>query len=207
MWLTPQDPEGLIDLLGGDKKFTTKLDELFSMSSDLEEGSSMDITGMIGQYAHGNEPSHHTAYMYAYAGEQYKIAKNVRHILTEFYTAQPDGLIGNEDCGQMSAWYIFSSLGFYPVNPQNGAYVFGSPIVDEAIIELDNGKSLEIIAENNSVKNKFINEVYLNGKKHENSFITHKQIISGGKLKFVMGPNPNYNFGKLETHRPKSKIY
>jgi putative alpha-1,2-mannosidase len=107
----------------------------------------------------------------------------------------------------MSAWYIFSSLGFYPVNPQNGAYVFGSPIIDEAIIELDNGKSLEIIAVNNSEKNKFINEVYLNGKKHENSFITHKQIMSGGKLKFVMGPNPNYNFGKLETHRPKSKIY
>lgn len=207
LWLTPQDPEGLIDLLGGDKKFTTKLDELFSMSSDLEEGSSMDITGMIGQYAHGNEPSHHTTYMYAYAGEQYKIAKNVRHILKEFYTAQPNGLIGNEDCGQMSAWYIFSSLGFYPVNPQNGAYVFGSPIIDEAIIELQNGKSLEIIAENNSEKNKFINEVYLNGKKHENSFITHKQIISGGKLKFVMGPNPNYNFGKLEIHRPKSKIY
>jgi predicted alpha-1,2-mannosidase len=114
LWLVPQDPEGLIELLGGDEKYTEKLDELFSMSSELGEEASMDITGMIGQYAHGNEPSHHTTYMYAYSGQPYKIADKVRYINNELYTDKPDGLSGNEDCGQMSAWHIFSSLGFYP---------------------------------------------------------------------------------------------
>ena len=136
LWLVPQDPEGLIELLGGDEKYTQKLDQLFSMSSDQEEGASMDITGLIGQYAHGNEPSHHTTYMYAYSGQPYKIADKVRYINNKLYTDQPDGLSGNEDCGQMSAWYIFSSIGFYPVNPSNGAYVFGSPLFDEVSINL-----------------------------------------------------------------------
>ena len=117
LWLVPQDPEGLIELLGGEDAFNKKLDELFSMSSELGDEASMDITGLIGQYAHGNEPSHHTTYMYAYSGEHYKIADKVRYINNELYTDEPDGLSGNEDCGQMSAWYILSSMGFYPVNP------------------------------------------------------------------------------------------
>ena len=207
LWLTPQDPEGLIELLGGDKGFTTKLDELFSISSDLEEGSSMDITGLIGQYAHGNEPSHHTTYMYAYAGEQYKIPKNVRYITTNLYSDKPDGLSGNEDCGQMSSWYIFSSMGFYPVNPSNGAYVFGSPLFDQVDLNLGNGKSLKIIAENNSDTNIYIQEVTLNGAEHKYSYITHKDLVNGGVLRFVMGSTPNLDFGKDLKYRPKSIVY
>ena len=207
LWLVPQDPEGLIGLLGGDEKFIKKLDELFSMSSDLEEGSSMDITGLIGQYAHGNEPSHHTTYMYAYAGAQYKVPKNVRYILNELYSDQPDGLSGNEDCGQMSAWYIFSSLGFYPVNPSNGAYVFGSPIFDEVVIELNDNKKFKIITENNSDENIFIDSITLNGMIYNNSYITHNDIIKGGELKLIMTNKPNKEFGKDNKNRPKSLIY
>ena len=207
LWLVPQDPEGLIELLGGDEAYTERLDELFSMSSEQEEGASMDITGLIGQYAHGNEPSHHTTYMYAYSGQPYKIADKVRYINNELYTDQPDGLSGNEDCGQMSAWYIFSSIGFYPVNPSNGGYVFGSPLFDEALIKLPANKSFKVIAENNSDKNIYIQSVTLNGKKHNYSYITHKQIMDGGELKFVMGPKPNYDFGKEKKFRPASIVY
>ena len=207
LWLVPQDPEGLIELLGGDEAYTERLDELFSMSSEQEEGASMDITGLIGQYAHGNEPSHHTTYMYAYSGHPYKIADKVRYINNELYTDQPDGLSGNEDCGQMSAWYIFSSIGFYPVNPSNGGYVFGSPLFDEALIKLPANKSFKVIAENNSDKNIYIQSVTLNGKKHNYSYITHKQIMDGGELKFVMGSKPNYDFGKEKKFRPASIVY
>ena len=207
LWLVPQDPEGLIDLLGGDEKFINKLDRLFSMSSDLEEGSSMDITGLIGQYAHGNEPSHHTTYMYAYAGAQYKIPENVRYIINELYTDKPNGLSGNEDCGQMSSWYILSSLGFYPVNPSNGVYVFGSPVFDNAKIELGNNKSFTVKTVNNSQKNIYIQSVKLNGVDYKNAYITHKDIIKGGEIEFKMGPNPNKDFGKEDIYRPKSKLY
>ena len=207
LWLVPQDPEGLIDLLGGDKPFINKLDRLFSMSSELEKGSSMDITGLIGQYAHGNEPSHHTTYMYAYAGAQYKIPENVRYIINELYTDNPDGLAGNEDCGQMSSWYILSSLGFYPVNPSNGVYVFGSPVFDNAKIELGNNKSFTVKTVNNSQKNIYIQSVKLNGVDYKNAYITHKDIIKGGEIEFKMGPNPNKDFGKEDIYRPKSKLY
>lgn len=207
LWLVPQDPEGLIDLLGGDKPFINKLDRLFSMSSDLEEGSSMDITGLIGQYAHGNEPSHHTTYMYAYAGAQYKIPENVRYIINELYTDKPNGLSGNEDCGQMSSWYILSSLGFYPVNPSNGVYVFGSPVFDNVKIDLGNNKSFTVKTVNNSQKNIYIQSVKLNGIDYKNAYITHKDIIKGGEIEFKMGPNPNKDFGKEDIHRPKSKLY
>ena len=207
LWLVPQDPEGLIELLGGDEKYTQKLDQLFSMSSDQEEGASMDITGLIGQYAHGNEPSHHTTYMYAYSGQPYKIADKVRYINNKLYTDQPDGLSGNEDCGQMSAWYMFSSIGFYPVNPSNGAYVFGSPLFDEVSINLPDNKLFKIIAEKNSEKNMYIQSVLLNGKKYSYSYITHDQIMGGGELRFIMGPNPNYDFGKEKKFRPASIVY
>ena len=207
LWLVPQDPEGLIELLGGDQKYTEKLDQLFNMSSDQEEGASMDITGLIGQYAHGNEPSHHTTYMYAYSGESYKIADKVRYINNELYTDQPDGLSGNEDCGQMSAWYMFSSMGFYPVNPSNGAYVFGSPLFDEVLIDLPKDKSFKIIADNNSDQNIYIQSVELNGIAHNHSYITHKQIMNGGELRFIMGDKPNYNFGKDKKFRPASIVY
>ena len=207
LWLVPQDPEGLIELLGGDEKYTEKLDELFSMSSELGEEASMDITGMIGQYAHGNEPSHHTTYMYAYSGQPYKIADKVRYINNELYTDKPDGLSGNEDCGQMSAWHIFSSLGFYPVNPSNGAYVFGSPLFDKASIALPENKKFTIIAKENSDQNIYIQSVELNGKDYKYSYITHKDIVKGGELIFNMGPKPNKNFGKEKEFRPQSIVY
>ena len=207
LWLVPQDPEGLIELLGGEEAFNKKLDELFSMSSELGEEASMDITGLIGQYAHGNEPSHHTTYLYGYSGEHYKIAEKVRYINKELYTDKPDGLSGNEDCGQMSAWYVFSSMGFYPVNPSNGAYVFGSPLFDEVILNVPGQNKFKITAKNNSDENIYIQSVSLNGKDYKYSYITHKQILEGGELEFVMGPNPNKNFGKEKKYRPKSIIY
>ena len=207
LWMVPQDPEGLINLLGGDAPFIEKLDELFSRSSDLGEGASIDISGMIGQYAHGNEPSHHTSYMYAYAGEQYKIADKVDYILNELYKDQPDGLSGNEDCGQMSAWYVLSSIGFYSVNPSNGAYVFGRPLFDSAIIELPMGKKFVVETKNNGAENIYIQSVKLNGNPYNKSFITHKNIIQGGKLSFVMGPEPNKEFASQIEDRPKSIVY
>ena len=207
LWLVPQDPEGLIELLGGDEEFNKKLDELFSMSSKLGEEASMDITGLIGQYAHGNEPSHHTTYMYAYSGEHYKIADKVRYINNELYTDHPDGLSGNEDCGQMSAWYILSSMGFYPVNPSNGAYVFGSPLFDEVVLDIPGQKQFKISAKNNSDKNIYIQSVSLNGEEHKYSYITHKEILKGGELEFTMGPKPNKDFGKEKKYRPESIVY
>ncbi len=167
----------------------------------------MDITGLIGQYAHGNEPSHHTTYMYAYSGEHYKIADKVRYINNELYTDEPDGLSGNEDCGQMSAWYILSSMGFYPVNPSNGAYVFGSPLFDEVSLNIPGQNKFKISAKNNSNENIYIQSVSLNGKDHKYSYITHKQILEGGELEFVMGPNPNKSFGTEKKYRPKSIVY
>ncbi|HPE77364.1 MAG TPA: GH92 family glycosyl hydrolase [Draconibacterium sp.] len=206
-WLAPQDVEGLIEIHGGEKAFVTKLDSLFSISSEQVEGASSDISGLIGQYAHGNEPSHHTVYLFAYAGQQWKTAEKVREICTTFYTDQPDGLCGNEDCGQMSAWYVLSSMGFYPVNPANGAYVFGSPLFNSAEIALTDGKSFKIIAENNSQENLYIQSATLNGKPYTKSFITHKEIMNGGELVLKMGNTPNPEFGADMEDRPKSIVY
>ena len=206
LWLVPHDPEGLIDLLGGDEAFGEKLDQLFAVESVKSEGASADISGLIGQYAHGNEPGHHTTYLYAFVGQQWKTAKLVRQILTTLYSDQPDGLSGNEDCGQMSAWYVFSALGIYPVNPVAGVYVFGSPIVDKATIAVPGGKSFTIVAKNNSPVNLFIQSVELNGKPYGKSYITHPDIIAGGELTFVMGPEPNKAFGNALEDRPQSVV-
>ena len=206
LWLVPHDPEGLIDLLGGDEAFGEKLDQLFAVESVKSEGASADISGLIGQYAHGNEPGHHTTYLYAFVGQQWKTAKLVRQILTTLYSDQPDGLSGNEDCGQMSAWYVFSALGIYPVNPVAGVYVFGSPIVDKATIAVPGGKSFTIVAKNNSPVNLFIQSVELNGKPYGKSYITHPDIIAGGELTFVMGPEPNKAFGNAPEDRPQSVV-
>jgi predicted alpha-1,2-mannosidase len=145
--------------------------------------------------------------MYAYAGKQWKTAKLAREICQTMYTDQNDGLCGNEDCGQMSAWYILSSIGFYPVNPANGAYVFGSPVFDTVQIELPQGKSFTILAENNSPENIYIQTAELNGISYSKSFITHKDILNGGILKFVMGSQPNPDFGTSPENRPKSIVY
>jgi predicted alpha-1,2-mannosidase len=207
LWLVPHDVEGLIELFGSETAFVQKLDSLFVIDSDLGEGASADITGLIGQYAHGNEPSHHITYLYAFAGEQWKTADKVRHILNHLYFDQPDGLSGNEDCGQMSAWYILSSMGFYPVNPAAGIYVFGSPLLDEVTLKLPGNKLMRIVAKNNSDKNIYIQSVTLNGKPHTQSFITHTDLVNGGELVFNMGPKPNKDFGKAIADRPQSKVY
>lgn len=207
IWLVPHDVEGLVNLFEGEEYFIEKLDSLFTISSKLGHGASADISGLIGQYAHGNEPSHHIVYMYPYVGQQWKTAEKTRQIMSELYSNKPDGLSGNEDCGQMSAWYVFSALGFYPVNPQNGAYVFGSPMVDKAIIKTNMGKEFKIIAHNNNNKNIYIKQAKLNGKNYSKSFITHKDIQSGGILEFVMDSIPNVQYGKNEEDRPKSIVY
>lgn len=207
IWLVPHDVEGLIALFGSADAFVAKLDQLFSVESVKNEGASMDISGLIGQYAHGNEPGHHTSYLYAFGGKQWKTAERVRYIVTELYTDQPDGLSGNEDCGQMSAWYILSSMGMYPVNPAAGTYVFGSPLFDEAVIQLDENKTFTITAKNNCSRSKYIQSATLNGAPYKRSYITHDDIVAGGNLTFVMGPKPNKEFGAKKEHRPHSKVH
>jgi predicted alpha-1,2-mannosidase len=204
LWLVPQDVEGLIGLLGGTKPFVAKLDSLFVAKGDMGAESSPDISGLIGQYAHGNEPSHHIAYLYAYAGEQYKTADKVRYIMNNLYTDKFDGLCGNEDVGQMSAWYIFSALGFYPVNPANGMYVFGSPVVNEAVLKVGEGKTFSLSVKNNSKTNKYIQRVMLNGKPYTHAYILHKDIIKGGKMEMYMGAKPALGWGAKITDRPYS---
>lgn len=206
LWLVPQDPEGLIELLGGDEPFCEKLDQLFTIESVKSADASADISGLIGQYAHGNEPGHHTTYLYAFAGRQWQTARLVRNILTTLYNDQPDGLSGNEDCGQMSAWYVFSAMGMYPVNPVAGVYVFGSPVVDEATIALPGGRSFTVVAKNNSPENLYIQSAELNGKPYGKSYITHADIVAGGELTFMMGPEPNKAFGSDPEDRPKSMV-
>ena len=198
LWLVPHDPAGLIALLGGEETFLRRLDSLFLVPSELNEGASPDISGLIGQYAHGNEPSHHIAYLYAFAGQPWKTAEKVRYILTHLYHDTPDGLCGNEDCGQMSAWYVFSSLGFYPVNPANGVYVLGSPLHDEATLRLSGGLTFTVKALNNSPQNIYIQSARLNGKPWNKSTISHSDILGGGTLELEMGPSPGETFGSGE---------
>ena len=203
-FFVPQHPEGLIALMGGDDAFVTKLDSLFSVEGDMGAEASSDISGLIGQYAHGNEPSHHVAYLYPYAGQQWKTAEKVRYIDREFYTDSPDGIIGNEDCGQMSAWYIMSAMGFYQVNPSNGVFVFGSPLFPSLTLRLENGRSFTVTAEGNSDTNIYIQSATLNGQPYEKSYITYDDIMAGGELHFVMGDKPNKSFGAAPESRPVS---
>ncbi|WP_455584563.1 GH92 family glycosyl hydrolase [Bacteroides sp.] len=198
----PQCPSDLINLYGGDKPFLQKLDSLFTIQGDMGEHASIDITGLIGQYAHGNEPSHHMVYLYSYAGEQWKTAEKVRYILKNFYTDQVDGIIGNEDCGQMSAWYLLSAMGFYQVNPSWGVYAFGSPLFKKVTIELADNKKFTIETENNSDENIYICAIELNGKPYSKTYIQHEDIMKGGTLKFIMGKEPNYQLGAAPETRP-----
>ena len=206
LWLVPQDPEGLIKLLGGEKKFTSKLDSLFTTKGDMGKDASPDISGLIGQYAHGNEPSHHITYLYAYAGQPWKTADKVRYILDSLYTEKFDGLSGNEDVGQMSAWYVFSSLGFYPVNPASGMYVFGSPAVNQATLSLDKGKTFNVSVKNNSAENIYIQKITFNGKPYHKSYILHQDIMKGGNLIIEMGNKPSSTWGVKPSDRPYSEI-
>jgi len=197
LWLAPQDVSGLINLLGGTDMFNARLDSFFKLSPKESSEVLVDLTGLIGQYAHGNEPSHHIAYLYAYSGQQWKTAEKVRYIMKEFYHDDPNGVIGNEDCGQMSAWYIFSSLGFYPVFPASGNYVIGSPLFDKATINLPEGKKFIVEVKNNSPENIYIQQVELNGFKQSKTTINHQDILKGGLLNIVMGNKPNKSFGGI----------
>ncbi len=204
-WLVPQDPEGLIRLMGGRKAFVEKLDSLFSLNKPVEgEYASPDISGLIGQYAHGNEPSHHIAYLYDYAGAPWKTQERVRQILTTLYFDDYNGLSGNEDCGQMSAWYVLSSLGFYQVNPADGNYAFGSPLFDKVVLKTGEGRTFTIIANNNSKKNMYIEKVMLNGKELKRTYITWKEINAGGTLVFEMAGEPVKSWGSDPAWAPPS---
>lgn len=190
-WFVPHDVDGLINLFEGKERFTQQLDSLFTTSSEiLGDDASADITGLIGQYAHGNEPSHHVAYFYTLAGQPWKTQELVHQILDEFYSSEPDGIIGNEDCGQMSAWYILNAMGFYQVTPGKPVYTIGRPIFDKVEIPLGNNKNFTIITENNSKKNKYVQAFYLNDKKQEGLNFTHKDIKNGSTLRIVMGDQP-----------------
>lgn len=189
-FFVPQDVTRLMELMGGREKFVAKLDELFTTDQKLAGREQADLTGLIGQYAHGNEPSHHITYLYNYAGEPWKTQKYVRKIMDEFYKPMPDGLIGNEDCGQMSAWYILSAGGFYPVTPGDGIYAFGTPLFPEMTYRLENGKTFTIRAKNVSAKNFYIAGAKLNGVPYKKAFITHQDLIRGGGLEFTMIDQP-----------------
>jgi len=192
LWLAPHDVQGLIELLGGKEAFADKLNQLFTVEVGVKgEQASSDITGLIGAYAHGNEPGHHTTFLFNYAGRAWRTQELNRQIQTTMYTSQPDGLCGNEDCGQMSAWYILSAMGFYPVNPSDLKYQFGSPLVREAKMEIAPGKYFTMKAPLASKVKKYIQEVKLNGRNLDRSYITHPEIMEGGILEFTMGPKPN----------------
>ena len=195
-WFVPQDVKDFIGLHGSNEIFTNRLEKLFTESSEITGNNiSADISGLIGQYAHGNEPSHHIAYLFNKAGKPWRTQYWVRHILDTQYNTTPNGLSGNEDCGQMSAWYIFSSLGFYPMNPASGEYEIGSPIFEKSTITLQGGKTFVIEAENVSKDNFYIQSATLNGESFNQTTISHKQITQGGTLHFVMGSKPNENWG------------
>ncbi|HBZ66453.1 MAG TPA: glycosyl hydrolase family 92 [Bacteroidales bacterium] len=203
----PQDVDGLITLLGGDDGFTKKLDDLFTTDSQTTGREQSDITGLIGQYAHGNEPSHHMAYLYSYAGKPWKTQQRIRQIMDEMYSTCPDGLIGNEDCGQMSAWIVMSALGIYSVTPGTDVYVFGTPWFEEATIHMENGKAFTLRAPQVSSERCYIQSVKLNSQSYTRSWLSHFSIESGGELEFTMGPEPNPLWGQNENDRPISKIH
>ena len=193
-WFAPHDIDGFMELFGDRNTFIQKLDTLFSTSSEVfGEDASADITGLIGQYAHGNEPSHHIAYLYTYAGQPWKTQEIVDKILKEFYSSKPDGIIGNEDCGQMSAWYILNAMGFYQFAPGNPVYTIARPIFDKVEIPLASGKIFTIISENNSKENKYVQAVYINGKLQNDLLFTHEDIKNGVTIRVIMGPQPKYN--------------
>lgn len=200
-FLVPHDVKGLIKLFGSDKAFMSKLDSLFFVEGWAGDNASPDMSGMTGQYAHGNEPSHHVIYMYNYAGRPDKAAPMLRKMLNEMYLDQPDGLSGNEDVGQMSAWYILSSVGLYQVDPVGGRFVIGSPLFDKATVNVGGGKTFTVVAKNNSDKNIYVQSARLNGKTLKNSYVDFNDIRRGGTLELVMGPKPS-KWATAAAYRP-----
>ena len=201
LWLVPHDVKGLIRLLGGDKSFVEKLDSLFILEGNLGVDAPPDVSGLIGQYAHGNEPSHHVIYLYNFAGMPWKAAPLLRRVMYEMYDDSYDGLCGNEDVGQMSAWYVLSAMGLYQVEPAGGRFVIGSPIVNEAEMKVRGGKVFKMVVHNNSPRNIYVQHARLNGKKYTKSFVDFKDIVSGATLELFMGEHPS-KFGSSKKDRP-----
>ncbi len=195
LWYVPHDVYKFIELLGGEKKFSKKLDDFFTLEAKPEDVNG-NASGFIGQYAHGNEPSQHIIYLYDFANEPWKAQYYSAKVMNEQYTDNPSGYSGNEDCGQMSAWYIFNAMGFYPLNPANGIYCFGSPQLEKAVINLDDGKKFTITVKNTAKDNVYIQNVMLNGNEYSKNFITHNDIMNGGTLEFTMGSTPVKNIEK-----------
>jgi predicted alpha-1,2-mannosidase len=200
---------GLIAKLGGDAPFTARLDEMFDTKEEIPNLHLIpDVTGVIGMYAHGNEPVHHVAYLYNYAGQPWKTQTRVRQVANTLYTNTPGGICGNDDCGQMSAWYVFTALGFYPVDPTSGIYVLGSPLLDKATLHLNSkfakGRSFTVVAKNNAPDHPYIQSATLNGKPLARSWISNAEIVAGGKLVLAMGAEPNQTFGAASQDRPPS---
>ena len=191
-WFVPHDVEGLVNLMGGENAFASKLDSLFTADSSLEgETTSSDISGLIGQYAHGNEPSHHVTHLYNYVKRPWRTQELVDSVFQSQYANRPDGLAGNEDCGQMSAWYILNSMGFYQVCPGKPVYSIGRPVFDQAVVNLTNGKKFTVMVKNNSKKNKYIESMLLNGQTLHTPFFSHQDIVDGGTLEITMSDKPN----------------
>ena len=182
-WHVQHDVPGLIALLGGEEAFTNKLDSLFTVELRTQLA---DVTGLIGNYAHGNEPSHHVTYLYTLAGKPERTQELIRQIFDTQYRPAPDGLCGNDDCGQMSAWYMFSAMGFYPVNPVSGEYVFGAPQMPKFVLHLQDGKTFTVLAEGLSKEHKYVESITLNGEPYTKNYITHEDIMKGGTLVYKM---------------------
>ncbi|MEM7186099.1 MAG: GH92 family glycosyl hydrolase [Bacteroidota bacterium] len=201
----PQDISGLMTMMGGKPQLEAHLDRLFTVESKTSGRDQADITGLIGQYAHGNEPSHHMAYLYNFVGKPQKTQEKVHQILTELYTNAPDGISGNEDCGQMSAWYVFSALGFYPVTPGNNQYIIGSPLVEKASIQLESGQVFTITAQGANDGNFYVEDVLLNGNSLDRTYLYHHEITAGGSLEFVLSATPT-QWGTLDNQIPTTEI-
>jgi len=202
----PQDVSGMIQLYGGKANFAKKLNELFTSNEALSGRDQADVTGLIGQYAHGNEPSHHMAYLFNYAGQPWRTQELIHQICNDFYKNDPDGLIGNEDCGQMSAWYVLSAMGFYPVTPGSGVYALGTPKFEEVVIHLENGRDFTIKANNLQPNHFYVQSMLLNGDNNPTTYLNHSEIENGGTLVFNMGATPNYKLGIKDVDMPSASI-
>lgn len=204
LWSVQHDPRGLINLLGGNDKFTDRLDEFFNMSPTISPPKYVGVVGTIGQYVHGNQPSHHVAYLYNYAQKPWLTQEKTRQVMEQLYRTGPGGICGNEDMGSLSSWYILSAMGIYPVTPGHTQYAIGSPLLNDVTISLLGEKTFRIIAENNSQKNIYIQSATLNGEELNRSWIDHSEIMGGGNLHFIMGPEPNKNWANAPGATPYS---
>ena len=204
IWSVQHDVKGLINLFGGNKPFLAKLDTFFEMSPNITPPKYVGVVGTIGQYVHGNQPSHHVAYLYDFAGEPWKTQLRAREVMEELYRSGPGGVCGNEDMGSLSSWYVLSSMGFYPVTPGSPYYTIGSPLFAHAVIDLGKGKTFTIEAKNNSHENKYIQSATLNGKSFNKTWLSQKEITDGGVVSFEMGPEPNKKWGSRPEDAPPS---